>query len=117
MFSDIEIAQAARLKPIIEVAKSIGLEEDDIDLYGKYKAKIHLEVLDRLRDSPDGRLILVTGMTARRGQNGHFYRTRPSLWQARNTPHAVPAGAVTRADLRNQGRRSRRGILTSPPHG
>ncbi|MFH1739665.1 MAG: formate--tetrahydrofolate ligase [bacterium] len=64
MLSDIEIAQAARLRPIIEVAKSIGLAEDDIDLYGKHKAKIHLDVLDRLGDRPEGRLILVTAMTA-----------------------------------------------------
>ncbi len=64
MLSDIEIAQATRLKPIAEVAKSIGLAEDDIDLYGKYKAKIHPDVLDRLADCPNGRLILVTAMTA-----------------------------------------------------
>ncbi len=64
MLSDIEIAQAAKLKPIVEVAESIGLSEDDIDLYGKHKAKIHLDVLDRFRDKPDGKLILVTAMTA-----------------------------------------------------
>lgn len=64
MLSDIEVAQAANLKPIVEVAGSIGLTEDDIDLYGKYKAKVHLDVIDRLSDRPDGRLILVTAMTA-----------------------------------------------------
>jgi len=61
--SDIQIAQEATLKPIIEVAKDLGLGEDDIDLYGKYKAKIHLDVLDRLADKPDGKLILCTAIT------------------------------------------------------
>lgn len=63
MKSDIQIAQEATLKPIIEVAKDLGLGEDDIDLYGKYKAKIHLDVLDRLADKPDGKLILCTAIT------------------------------------------------------
>ncbi|MHB9149615.1 MAG: formate--tetrahydrofolate ligase [Thermoleophilia bacterium] len=63
MKSDIQIAQEATLKPIIEVAKDLGLGEDDIDLYGKYKAKIHLDVLDRYADKPDGKLILCTAIT------------------------------------------------------
>ena len=61
--SDIEIAQEATLKPVIEIAEGLGLTADDIDLYGKYKAKIHLDVLDRLADRPDGKLILCTAIT------------------------------------------------------
>ncbi len=61
--SDIEIAQAATLKPIVEIAKSVGLTEDDLDLYGKYKAKVHLNVLDRLQDRPNGKYIDVTAIT------------------------------------------------------
>ncbi|MBC7240827.1 MAG: formate--tetrahydrofolate ligase [Anaerolineae bacterium] len=61
--SDIEIAQAATLKPIVEIAKSVGLTEDDLDLYGKYKAKVHLDVLDRLQDRPNGKYIDVTAIT------------------------------------------------------
>jgi len=61
--SDIQIAQEATLKPIVDVAKDLGLSEDEIDLYGKYKAKIHLDVLDRLADKPDGKLILCTAIT------------------------------------------------------
>jgi formate--tetrahydrofolate ligase len=61
--SDIQIAQEATLKPIVEVAKDLGLTEDDLDLYGKYKAKIHLDVYDRLADRPDGKLILCTAIT------------------------------------------------------
>ena len=63
MLSDLEIAQAAEVKPILEIARSVGLEEDDLELYGKYKAKVHLDVLDRLRDRPNGKYIDVTAIT------------------------------------------------------
>ena len=63
MKSDLEIAQEAKLKPIVEIAKSIGLDEDDIEFYGKYKAKIKLEVLDKLKDNPNGKYIDVTATT------------------------------------------------------
>ena len=63
MKSDLEIAQEAQMKPISEIAKGMGLREDEIEHYGKYKAKIYLEVLDRLEDRPDGKLIDVTAIT------------------------------------------------------
>ncbi|MDD4801409.1 MAG: formate--tetrahydrofolate ligase [Syntrophomonas sp.] len=62
MKSDIEIAQSAKMKPIVEIANSIGLSEDDIELYGKYKAKVSLETWDRLKDKPSGKLVLVTAI-------------------------------------------------------
>lgn len=62
MFSDIEIAQKAKMKPILEVGTSIGLTEDDIELYGKYKGKISLDVLKRNESKEDGKLILVTAI-------------------------------------------------------
>ncbi|MBC7249646.1 MAG: formate--tetrahydrofolate ligase [Anaerolineae bacterium] len=61
--SDIEIAQAARLRPILEVAADVGLTEDDLDLFGKYKAKVHLDVLERMKDVPNGKYIDVTAIT------------------------------------------------------
>jgi methylenetetrahydrofolate dehydrogenase (NADP+)/methenyltetrahydrofolate cyclohydrolase/formyltetrahydrofolate synthetase len=61
--SDIEIAQAANMRPIREVAEDVGLTEDDLDLHGKYKAKVHLEVLERLKDRPSGKYIDVTAIT------------------------------------------------------
>ncbi|MEN6559224.1 MAG: formate--tetrahydrofolate ligase [Acidobacteriota bacterium] len=61
--SDIEIAQSADLLPAVQVAAGLGLGEDDLDLYGKYKAKIHLDVLDRLKGQPLGRYIDVTAIT------------------------------------------------------
>jgi len=63
MLSDLEIAQAAKLRPILEIAEELGLGEDDLDLYGKYKAKAHLDVLERLKDRPNGRYIDVTAIT------------------------------------------------------
>jgi len=66
---DIEIAQGAKLKPITEIAASLGLSED-IEPYGKYKAKISLEVMRRLGDRPDGKLIIVTAVTPTRTGEG-----------------------------------------------
>lgn len=62
MKSDIEIAQAAVMKPILEIAKNLDLQEDEVELYGKYKAKINLSVWNRLKDKPNGKLILVTAI-------------------------------------------------------
>ncbi|MGB8958005.1 MAG: formate--tetrahydrofolate ligase [Candidatus Aminicenantales bacterium] len=61
--SDIDIAQAAELLPIVKVAAGLGLGEDDLDLYGKFKAKIHLDVLDRLKGRPLGHYVDVTAIT------------------------------------------------------
>lgn len=63
MRSDIEIAQSAKMKPILEVAESLGLSADDIELYGKYKGKVSLQTWERLKDKPSGKLVLVTAMT------------------------------------------------------
>ena len=62
MLTDVEIAQSAKMKPISEIAKKVGLEDDDLELYGKYKAKIALEAINRLENKPDGKLILVTAI-------------------------------------------------------
>ncbi len=61
--SDIEIAQEAKLRPITEIMEEIGLQPDEVDLYGKYKAKVHLSVLERLKDRPNGKYIDVTAIT------------------------------------------------------
>lgn len=62
MKSDIQIAQEATLLPIKAVAASIGIEEDDLELYGKYKAKISDELIEKSKNNPDGKLILVTAI-------------------------------------------------------
>ena len=63
MKSSLEIAQEAVLRPIAEVASEAGLLDDEVEQYGKYKAKIDLSVLDRLADRPDGKIICVTAVT------------------------------------------------------
>ncbi|HCA40120.1 MAG TPA: formate--tetrahydrofolate ligase [Aminobacterium sp.] len=63
MLSDIEIARSAKLKPIVEVASQLGIGEDELELYGKYKAKVTYSLWDRIKDRQDGKLILVTAIT------------------------------------------------------
>ncbi|GFO86739.1 MULTISPECIES: formate--tetrahydrofolate ligase [Anaerostipes] len=62
MKTDIEIAQEAELKPIKEVAASIGIKEDDLELYGKYKAKFESGFMDEVKNNKDGKLVLVTAI-------------------------------------------------------
>lgn len=64
MLSDVEIAQEAKLRPITEIAKKAGLKEEDLELYGRYKAKVSLGVRERLKDRPNGKLIYITAITA-----------------------------------------------------
>lgn len=59
---DIEIAQEAVLEPIVTIAERLGMQEDDLELYGRYKAKLSEEYMHRIEDRPDGRLILVTAI-------------------------------------------------------
>jgi methylenetetrahydrofolate dehydrogenase (NADP+)/methenyltetrahydrofolate cyclohydrolase/formyltetrahydrofolate synthetase len=61
--SDIEIAQEAKLKPVSQIADEVGLLPDELELQGNYKAKVRLEVLERLKDVPDGKYIDVTAIT------------------------------------------------------
>ena len=61
--SDIDIAQATELLPILKIAEQVGLGEDDLDLFGKYKAKVHLDVLERMKDLPLGHYVDVTAIT------------------------------------------------------
>ena len=61
--SDIEISQAAKPEYIVNVAAKLGIKEEDLELYGRYKAKISPSVLKNLKDKPDGKLILVTAIT------------------------------------------------------
>ena len=62
MLTDIEIAQQAELLPITKIAENLGIQEDELELYGKYKAKLSESLFDRLADKKDGKLILVTAI-------------------------------------------------------
>jgi formate--tetrahydrofolate ligase len=68
--SSLEIAQDAELKPIEDIAERSGLLPDEFELYGRHKAKVSLDVLDRMKDAPDGKLICVAGVTPTRAGEG-----------------------------------------------
>ena len=70
MPSSLEIAQEASLRPIAEIAEDLGLEPDEYDLYGTYKAKVDLSVVERLSDRPDGKLVCVTAITPTKAGEG-----------------------------------------------
>lgn len=62
MLTDIEIAQKAKMEPIAKVAEKIGIEEDELEFYGKYKAKLSGSLWERVKNRPDGKLVLVTAI-------------------------------------------------------
>ena len=62
MKSDLQISQETELKPIIEIAEKLDIQQDDLELYGKYKAKIDFSTIKKLKKKPDGHLILVTSI-------------------------------------------------------
>src|SRR5919205_3699642 len=70
MKSSLEIAQEAQLIPIEQIAESCGLEAEEIEPYGRYKAKVALDVLERLAERPDGKVVCVTGMTPTKAGEG-----------------------------------------------
>lgn len=63
VLSDIEIAQQTKLEPIVKIAEQVGLSDEDLELYGKYKAKISFDAIKRLSKQKDGKLVLVTAIT------------------------------------------------------
>ncbi len=83
MFTDIEIAQNCKMMHIGEIAKKLNLTEDDIEYYGKYKAKISTEVYDKLKDKKDGKLVLVTAINPTPAGEGKT-TTTVGLGQAMN---------------------------------
>ena len=76
MLTDIEIAQQAELKPIKTIAENLNIKEEELEPYGRYKAKLSDSLMERLKDKPDGKLVLVTAINP--------------------TPAAEPQAAVTR---------------------
>ncbi len=84
MPSSLEIAQQATLRPIQEIAAGIGLLDDEVEPYGRYKAKVDLSVLERLRDRPNGKLIGVTAITPTKAGEG---KTTTSVGLAQGLGH------------------------------
>ena len=71
MKTDIEIAQSIELRPIVEVVKKIGLVDDDLELYGKYKAKLSFDKIREVEKNPVGKLILVTAINQLQLEKGN----------------------------------------------
>jgi formate--tetrahydrofolate ligase len=95
--TDIQIAQAAKKENIVEIAKRLGLTEDDIEQYGKYKAKINLDVLQKT-NRPNGKLILVTAITPTPAGEGKSTVTI-GLTQALNKIGKLSAAAIREPSL------------------
>ena len=70
MKSGLEIAQEAVLKPITEIAAEAGIQDDELEQYGRYKGKIDLSVLERLKDTPDAKVVIVTAITPTKAGEG-----------------------------------------------
>ena len=98
MPSSLEIAQQAALRPIAEIAADAGLLEDEVDLYGRYKAKVSLSVLDRLADKPDAKLVCVTAITPTKAGEGKT-TTAVSLTQGLGTIGRKPVLCLREASL------------------
>ena len=96
--TDIQIAQAAKKENIVEIAKKLGLTEDDIEQYGKFKAKVNLDVLEKRKDRPNGKLILVTAITPTPAGEGKSTVTI-GLTQALNKIGKLSAAAIREPSL------------------
>ena len=96
--TSLEIAQEARLRPISEIAAAAGLEPDEIDLYGRFKGKVHLSVLDRLADRADAKLVCVTAITPTKAGEGKT-TTSVSLTQGLGHIGRKPVLCIREASL------------------
>ena len=120
MLSSLEIAQEATLRPIADVADEAGIEPDELELYGRYKAKVDLSILERLADRPDGKIVNVTAITptpAGEGKTTTSVALTQGLGQIGRKPGARAARGVARAGVRDQGRRGRRRLHAGRPDG
>ncbi len=116
--SDIAIAQAAKMRPIQDVAAELGLGPDDILPYGRYKAKISAEAV--ARGKPTGRLVLVTGINptpAGEGKSTVTVGVSQALRRLGQEGRRLHPGAVARPRVRGQGRRGRRRVRAGGADG
>jgi formyltetrahydrofolate synthetase len=120
MLSDVEIAQQAKPKHIRDVAAELGLNEDDLIFYGKDKAKVSLDVLEKRASKPDGKLILVTAITptpAGEGKTTTAIGLADAIRKTRQVGEHRPQRAFARTLLRDQGRGRGRRLRAGPPDG
>ena len=93
MKSSLEIAQDHRMQPIVEIAHAAGLKDDEIELYGRYKAKIELSAIDRLSDRPDAKIVNVTAITPTPAGEGKTTTSVVARRRASATSAASPCSA------------------------
>ena len=120
MMSDLEIAQRARMKPIAEIAAGLGIEDDELELYGKYKAKVALSIVKRLAARPQRQVHRRDGHhpdAARRGQDDDDHRALDGAQPRGLADHRGHPPAVAGARLRHQGRRGGGWLRPGRPHG
>ena len=93
MKTDIEIAQETKMLPITTVASQYGITEDDLELYGKYKAKISNELWQEIKDRPDGKLVLVTAINPTPAGEGRRppVSDLPRRWQNAERKQCLPS--------------------------
>ena len=108
MKTDIEIAQEAELLPIREVAARLDISEDELELYGTYKAKLTDELLQKHADKPDGKLVLVTAINP---------TPAAGVWADGEKSSACASRAVVRTMLWHQRRRCRRRVCAGGSDG
>ncbi len=120
MKTDIEIAQEAELLPIREVAARLDISEDELELYGTYKAKLTDELLQKHADKPDGKLVLVTAINptpAGGREDDDEYRAWAGVWADGEKSSACASRAVVRTMLWHQRRRCRRRVCAGGSDG
>ena len=120
MKTDIEIAQEAVMEPITKVAGSLGIDADDLELYGKYKAKLSEEFLTKIQDRPNGKLILVTAINPTPAGEGKTTTTvglGEAFGRMGKKSCDCAQRAVLRPLLRHQGWSCRRRLRTGSTHG
>ena len=117
--SDIEIAQASDIKPISQVAEELGILPDELELYGPYKAKVKLEILERLKDRPNGKYIDVTAITPTPLGEGKTTTTvglEPGAWARTWARRSSPASASPPRDRPLASRAARPAAVIQPGH-
>ena len=117
---DIEIARSAAIRPIEQIAEKLGIAAADLEHYGKYKAKVSLDLYHRLDDAPTGKLVLVTAITptpAGEGKTTTSIGLCDGLNRIGKRATRLPPRAVAGAVLRHEGRGGRRRLLPGHPHG
>ena len=101
MLSDIEIAQQAKMLPIAKVAENLGINADDLEFYGKYKAKLSDELIEKCKNRKDGKLILVTAINPTPAGEGKQILLFPSkMFETSAVPSPFTAASFSLAACR-----------------